>query len=80
MIGRLDTSCSMTSDQNLNAKSSTEVDVVGTAEYSPKVLRTMLFLEMQGVVVIQNMILQDNQAAMSMEMNGKNPVVNDRDI
>ena len=57
--------------QNLNTKISTEAELVGAADYLPKISHLRLFMESQGFVLRQNVILQDNQSVMLIEANGK---------
>ena len=61
--------CSMSISQKLIANSSTETKLVGVANYLSNALHAKRFLQAQGVVV-RNFILQDNQDATLMEMNG----------
>ena len=57
--------------QKLNTRSSTESEVVGVDDLMPAILWTRLFLEAQGCGVTENVINQDNQAAILLEKNGK---------
>ncbi len=57
--------------QKLNTRSSTECEIVGVDDVMPAILWTRLFLESQGWGVKENVIYQDNQAAMQLELNGK---------
>ena len=57
--------------QKINTRSSTESEVVGVDDLMPAVLWTRLFLEGQDYGVRDNIIYQDNQAAMLLERNGK---------
>lgn len=57
--------------QKLNTRSSTECEVVGVDDLMPAILWTRMFLEAQGYGVKENIIYQDNQAAMLLEKNGK---------
>ena len=61
----------VSSKQKLNTRSSTETEVVGVDDLMPSILWTRLFLESQGYGVRENIIYQDNQAAMLLEKNGK---------
>ena len=58
--------------QKINTKSSTESELVGTAEYIPYNLWILMFLEAQGYGIKDNVVYQDNQSAMLMEQNGRN--------
>ena len=57
--------------QKLNTRSSTETEVVAVDQVMPDILRTRLFLEAQGYGVTENIVYQDNQAAILLEKNGK---------
>ena len=57
--------------QKLNTRSSTETEVVGVDDLMPAILWTRMFLEAQDYGVKENIIYQDNQAAMLLEKNGK---------
>ena len=57
--------------QKLNTRSSTESEVVGVDDLMPAILWTRLFMEAQGYDVKENLIYQDNKAAILLEKNGK---------
>ncbi len=57
--------------QKLNTRSSTETEVVAVDDLMPSILWTRLFLDAQGYGVTENIIYQDNQAAILLEKNGK---------
>ena len=57
--------------QKLNTRSSTESELVGVDNLMPEVLWSRLFLEGQGYGVKDNLVYQDNQAAILLEKNGK---------
>ena len=57
--------------QKLNTRSSTETETVGVDDVMPGMLWSRLFLEAQGCGVNENIVFQDNQAAMLSEKNGK---------
>ena len=57
--------------QKLNTRSSTESELVAVDQMMPAILWTRLFLEAQGYGVTENIIYQDNQAAILLEKNGK---------
>ena len=57
--------------QKLNTRSSTETELVAVDDLMPTILWTKQFLEEQGHVVDDNLIYQDNQAAILLERNGK---------
>ena len=58
--------------QKLNAKSSTETEVIGLSEYLPYNIWMRIFLDAQGYGVKENVIYQDNQSAIKMERNVRN--------
>ena len=60
------------SKQKLNTRSTTESELVGVSEYLPYNIWAILFLEMQGYKILQNILFQDNKSAILMEMNGRN--------
>ena len=62
---------SVSTKQKLNTRSSTETELVGVDDLMPSILWTRLFLEAQGYGVTENVIFQDNQAAILLEKNGK---------
>ena len=51
---------SRSSKKNMNAKSSTEAEHIGTSEYVPFNLWMVMFLESQGYDINKNVIFQDN--------------------
>jgi Reverse transcriptase (RNA-dependent DNA polymerase) len=62
---------SQSSKQKLNTRSSTESELVAVDDMMPTILWTRQFMECQGYPVKENLIYQDNQAAMLLEKNGK---------
>ena len=58
--------------QKLNTKSSTEAELVGVSDYLPYNIWWMNFLHEQGYELKNNVLMQDNQSAMKMELNGRN--------
>jgi hypothetical protein len=62
---------SQSSKQKLNTRSSTESELVAVDDMMPTVLWARQFLEEQGHDVLNNVIYQDNQAAILLEKNGK---------
>ena len=62
---------SASSKQKLNTRSSTETEIVAVDDLMPAILWTRLFLESQGYDVTENIIYQDNKAAILLEKNGK---------
>ena len=57
--------------QKLNTRSSTESELVAVDDLMPEVLWTRQFLQEQGYAVKENIVYQDNQAAILLEKNGK---------
>lgn len=57
--------------QKLNAKSSTEAEVIGMSNFISNMIWTRIFLEAQGFELEENTLFQDNQSAMKMLKNGK---------
>jgi hypothetical protein len=57
--------------QKLNTRSSTETELVAVDDLMPTILWTKQFLEEQEHVAHDNLIYQDNQAAILLERNGK---------
>ena len=52
--------------QKLNVKSSIEIEIVGTSEYMPYNLWLLMFMNMQGYVIKNNVLYQDNQSTILM--------------
>jgi len=59
------------SKQKLNAKSSTETEVISASNFLPWAVWTTRFMEMQGHVFKSNVFYQDNQSAIRLERNGR---------
>jgi hypothetical protein len=62
---------SLSTKQKINTRSSTEAELVSIDDIISKVLWTKLFLQEQGYVVNQNIMLRDNISSMKLETNGK---------
>ncbi len=62
---------SVSTKQELNTKSSTESELVGSDNMMPIILWTCCFLLSQGYGVIKNLLLQDNKSSILLERNGK---------
>jgi hypothetical protein len=62
---------SQSAKQKLNTRSSTESELVAVDDMMPTVLWSRQFLEEQGHTVKDNIVYQDNQAAILLERNGK---------
>ena len=58
--------------QVLNVKSSTESELVGVSEYIPYNLWLLMFMCMQGYVIKNNVLYQDNKSTILMLKNGRN--------
>jgi Reverse transcriptase (RNA-dependent DNA polymerase) len=61
----------VSSKQRINTRSSTEAELVGVNDIMTLVLWVRLFLEAQGIEVVDNIIYQDNQSTMLLEKNGR---------
>jgi hypothetical protein len=61
----------MSCKQRINTQSSTEAELVGVNDNMTMVLWVNLFLEAQGIEVVDNIIYQDNKSAMLLEKNGR---------
>jgi len=59
--------------QKLNARSSTEAEVVAVNDMMPMTLWTRQFLEGQGYTTVDAELHQDNKSAMLLEQNGQAP-------
>jgi hypothetical protein len=62
---------SVSTKQKVNSRSSTEAEFIAVDDIISKLLWTKLFLENQGMEIVENIIFRDNQSAMKMELNGK---------
>ena len=62
---------SVSTKQKINTRSSTEAELVSIDDIISKVLWTKRFLEEQGYMVNQNIIMRDNISSMKLENNGK---------
>ena len=60
---------SVSSKQKLNTTSLMTSELIGIADYLPKELYFRNFLEVQGIKIKRNIILQDNKSTMLMEKN-----------
>ena len=61
---------SMSKQQKLTTKSSTEAELVAVDDVMPQIIWTRNFLLAQGYHIKNNIVYQDNQAAMLLETNG----------
>ena len=61
----------MSRKQRINTRSSTEAELVGVNDNMTMVLWVKLFLEAQGIKVVDNIIYQDNQSTMLLKKNGR---------
>ena len=57
--------------QKINTRSSTEAELVGVNDAMSMILWVRMFLEAQGLEIIDNVIFQDNMSSMLLERNGK---------
>ena len=62
---------SLSTEQKVNAHSSTEAQLVAVDDVMAKILWTKKFIEWQGSEVKLNILYQDNTSMMKLEMNGK---------
>ena len=62
-------SCS--TKQKLNAKRSTESELISIDDAMPMILWMRYFLEAQGFVVNDNIVYQDNMSTMKLAENGR---------
>ncbi len=63
--------CSASTKQKVNAKSSTESELIGVDDEISKKLWTKRFIEAQGHKVNANIVCRDNTSSMKLEANGK---------
>jgi hypothetical protein len=70
MMGKGAIHCTSTKHK-MNAKSSTEGEIVAVNDVMPQILWTRYFLEAQGYDVSDSIVYQDNQSAILLEKNGK---------
>ena len=61
----------ISSKQKLNARSSTDAELIGADDVMSPLLWTRLFLEAQGIEVQENIMFQDNKSAIILSENGK---------
>ena len=57
--------------QKVNARSSTEAELVAVDDVIAKILWTKMFIEWQGFQVKLNILYQENTSTMILEINGK---------
>ncbi len=60
---------SVSTKQKLNARSSTESELVGVDDMMPIICWTHYFLLSQGYGIIENLLLQDNKSLILLEQN-----------
>ena len=58
--------------QKLNVKSLTESKLVGNSDYLPYNLWMIMFMGVQGYVIIENLLYQDNYSTIHMLKKGRN--------
>jgi Reverse transcriptase (RNA-dependent DNA polymerase) len=61
----------MSHKQRINTQSSAEAELAGVNDNMTMVLWVKLFLEAQGIEVMDNIIYQDNKSTMLLEKNGR---------
>jgi len=61
----------MSGKQKLNAKSSTESELIGASDYLPHVIQAENFINGQGYHLKENRFYQDNKSTMQLEKNGR---------
>ena len=79
--GKSQTGCSMTfghgtlnnksTKQKINAKSSTEAELIGASDSLSQVIWTTQFLQKQGYNIDNAILFQDNKSAIILEKNGR---------
>ena len=57
--------------QKVNARSSTEAELISVDDGIAKILWTKYFMEAQGIKITTNIIYRDNTSSMKLEENGK---------
>ena len=62
---------SVSTKQKVNARSTTESELVGVDDVISKVLWTKYFIEAQGFEVNFNLVYRDNTSSMKLEENGR---------
>jgi Reverse transcriptase (RNA-dependent DNA polymerase). len=62
---------SMCQKQKLNAKSSTEAELIGVSDFISNMIWARMFLEQQGYEIEENLLYQDNMSAIKIEENGE---------
>jgi len=63
--------CSYSLKQKVNARSSTEAELIGVDDVVSKILWTRKFLKEQGLEIKQNIVFRDNTSSMKLEENGR---------
>ena len=58
--------------QKLNAKNSTETEVIGLSDILPYNIWFCNFMKHQGYIIKENILYQENQSAIRMKKNGRN--------
>ena len=61
---------SVSTKQKVNARSSTEAEIIALDAVISKILWTRRFLEHQGIIVQDNIVYRDNMSSMKLEQNG----------
>ena len=63
--------CSYSLKQKVNARSSTEAELIGADDVLSKILWTKKFMNYQGLEIRQNIVFRDNTSTMKLEENGR---------
>ena len=63
--------CSYSLKQKVNARSSTEAELIGVDDFVSKILWTQKFLKSQGFEIRHNIVFRNNTSAMKLEENGR---------
>ena len=58
--------------QKLNAKSSTECELIGASDYLPNKIWARMFLEAQSIEQEEGIFYQDNMSTIKFAKNGRN--------
>ncbi len=63
--------CSYSLKQKVNARSSTEAELISVDDVVSKILWTQKFMKSQGLEIRYNIVFRDNTNAMKLEENGR---------
>jgi len=62
---------SLSKKQKLNARSSTESELIGIDDAIPSIMWLMYFIKAQGYDVTHNILYQDNKSTILLAANGR---------